>query len=587
MNHWNRWMGLLGVLALLHGCGGGGSSSEPQDATPPTSGNGSPAAVTGSEYRETAYGQVVGSNDAARTGTYSWKGIPYAKPPVGALRWKAPVEPVAWKTPRQATKFGEACMQTGRIYGPGAHNRYDASIVDTLQTTVGSEDCLTLNIWRPAGDVADLPVIVFVHGGSNISGYSADPMYDGAALAKTANAVVVTLNYRLDVFGFLNLEQLKTGSDIATDSGNFALLDVMQALKFVKSNIAKFGGNAGNVTLVGQSAGAINVWALMTSPLATGLFHRVAPLSGGIALLWNLPPGSIPTLNPAVNYRKQADSLLDQLLVDDGKAANAVLARAYAVTRTKAQIADYLRGKDGNTILQAVLRGGLTGSGPIPDGNVIPLDPIRAITAGNYNRMPAMVGYTADEGKSFAKYFTYLGGPPGLKINDAELFRMVANFDPDAPPSRTVADIIDPAYLPVEKPYTGFNAKADTVNRLIVYPNRDAILNALLSQQSDVWTYQFRWAQEPAPWNDVAGAAHGFDLLFLFRNFGPSLFTRAVASKANEPGRLGLSSAMMARLAAFARSGNPNNAQLGTTWQPWPQILLFDASPSQALISVK
>src|SRR6185369_3538618 len=140
-------------------------------------------------------------------------------------------------------------------------------------------------------------------------GYTADPVYDGAALAKAANAVVVTANYRVGVLGFMNLAQLKTGASAAEDSGNFALLDIIQALKFVKNNIAGFGGDPGNVTLMGQSAGAINAWALLTSPLADGLFHKAVPMSGGISLASNLPAGTIPTLNPASTYAAQGSAL--------------------------------------------------------------------------------------------------------------------------------------------------------------------------------------------------------------------------------------------------------------------------------------
>ncbi|HMA06777.1 MAG TPA: carboxylesterase family protein, partial [Ramlibacter sp.] len=140
--------------------------------------------------RATSFGQVLGSSDSA-SGTWSWKGIPFAKPPVGALRWKAPADPTLWSDTRAATKFGNACLQNGRIYGPGSNNTYDSTIATTLNTPVGSEDCLTLNVWRPAGDSANLPVVFFVYGGSDISGYTADPVYDGAALAKSANVVVV------------------------------------------------------------------------------------------------------------------------------------------------------------------------------------------------------------------------------------------------------------------------------------------------------------------------------------------------------------------------------------------------------------
>ena len=154
---------------------------------------------------------MVGSDLSAASGTYAWKGVPFAKPPVGELRWKAPADPDAWTSPRLTQQFGNACAQASRLYGPGLNNKYDATIGTSLGQTVGSEDCLYLNIWRPASAATQLPVIVWVHGGSNISGYTADPVYDGANLARTANAVIVTVNYRLGVLGFFNLGQLKTG----------------------------------------------------------------------------------------------------------------------------------------------------------------------------------------------------------------------------------------------------------------------------------------------------------------------------------------------------------------------------------------
>jgi para-nitrobenzyl esterase len=233
--------------------------------------------------RQTQYGPVLGVDDSALSGAFSWKGVPFAKPPVGELRWKAPQELEKWKAPRATQQFGNACVQYGRIYGPGANNRYDQTIGTTLGQAVGSEDCLYLNIWRPATNHGGLPVIVFVHGGSNVSGYTADPVYDGAALAKAANAVVVTVNYRLGIFGFLSVAQLKTGADAQEDSGNFALLDIIKALQFVNRNISNFGGNPSKVTLMGQSAGAVNVYALLTTPATVDarprLFDRVVPLS--------------------------------------------------------------------------------------------------------------------------------------------------------------------------------------------------------------------------------------------------------------------------------------------------------------------
>lgn len=549
-------------------------------------------ACGGSEPAEdvsTSYGSVRGINHSLTSGTYAWKGIPFAKPPVGALRWKAPVAPDSWSGTLATQTFGHACLQNGRIYGPGTNNTYDATIASTLGTPVGSEDCLTLNIWRPASAdaTAKLPVIVFVYGGSNISGYTADPVYDGAALAKAANAVVVTTNYRVGVLGFLNLPQLKTGASAADDSGNFALLDMIQALKFVKANISQFGGQADNVTLMGQSAGAINTWALLTSPLASGLFHKVIPLSGGISLASNLPVGTIATLNPASAYLAQGNALLLHLLIADGKATDLASAQTFVATQSSAQIADYLRAKDAKTILTMVLTKGLSSSGPIPEGTVVPLDPIAAIAAGQYNKVPVLAGNTADEGKLFAPFLPLLGGKPGIKISDAERFNLMAAFNPDAPTTLSAADILDASYVPVSTPVTGYNAKTALLSSVFMAPSRDNVLNTLIARQPGVWYYQFDWAQEPAPWNEVYGAAHAFDLPFLFGNFGPSVFSNAVNSTANKPGRLALSGAMMASIGAFARAGDPNHALLGTHWQPWPRKLILDASPAELKISTQ
>lgn len=554
--------------ALLTACGGGRSD--------------------GPEVRSTIYGSVVGSNDSVGTGTYSWKGIPFAKAPVGALRWKAPVDPDAWTQPLTAQKFGNACIQNGRVYGPGTNNTYDATIGTSLNTPVGSEDCLTLNIWRPSNDTKDLPVILFLYGGSNISGYTADPVYDGANLAKSANAVVVTANYRVGVFGFLNAAPLKTGASALDDSGNFALLDGIKALKFIQSNIGNFGGNTNNVTLMGQSAGAINVWALLTSPQSAGLFHRAIPLSGGISLASNLPAGTLPTMNPASAYAAQGTALLYNLVIADGKATDTPTAQTFVATQTNAQIADYLRSKDAKTILTTVLAKGLNSSGPIPDGVVLPTDPIAAIAAGNYRKIPILAGNTGEEGKLFQALFPLLPNhKPGFIISDATRFSLMLNYKPDASPSVTLADLIDASYLPPETPITGYNATAGFFNNSFFYPSRDNVLNTLKTQQSNVWYYQFNWAQEPAPWNVVYGAAHAFDLPFIFRNFGPSLFSGVVNNKANEPGRLQLSDAMMSSIAAFAKNGDPNNAALGVTWAPWPQKLIFDASTTAKQISVQ
>ena len=545
--------------------------------------------------RRTRFGPVVGVDDAAVNGTHAWKGVPFARPPVGEWRWRAPADPAPWKAPRAAQQFGPACVQYGRIYGPGANNRYDETIAQTLNQAVGSEDCLYLNIWRPADRRGNLPVIVFVHGGSNVSGYTADPVYDGAALAKAADAVVVTVNYRLGIFGFFSLPQLKSGADAQEDSGNFALLDIVKALQWVRHDIAKFGGNPTNITLMGQSAGAINVYALLTTPATVDarprLFHRAAPLSGGISLATNLPPGRIPTLNPAAAYEVQGQQLLLQQLVVDGLAADAAGAAAWVASQTPEQVAAYMRSRSAASLLSTLLTRlaplGLAGSGPIPDGAMLPSDPIGAIAAGRYLRVPVLAGNTRDEGKLFPTFLALFGTGSGRLVSDQQLFDIQFDYDPDAPPQITIEQWIPFQYLPVTKP-GGFNAMTELLDTLFMQAAADNVLATLKSQQKEVWYYRFDWDEEPAPFNDIYGAAHAFDLPFIFGNFGPSLFSNVANSTANRPGRLALSQAMMAALAAFARHGDPNAPQaLGAPWPAWPAQLIFDATPSDLAISVQ
>lgn len=573
----NRPAAALCLIATLASCGG-----DDDNAGPPV-------------QRATAFGAVVGTDDSTNNGTYSWKGVPFAAPPVGDLRWKPPVDPVAWTSPKSTQQFGNACAQSGRLYGPGLNNKYDATIGTSLGQTLGSEDCLYLNVWRPATASTQLPVIVWVHGGSNISGYTADPMYDGANLARTANAVVVSVNYRLGVFGFLNMAQLKTG-DAQNDSGNFAILDIVKALKFVNANIAAFGGDPAKVTLMGQSAGAVDVYAVMVSPLVVNanpsLVHRLLPISGGLSLASELPAGSIPTLAPAAAYAGQASLLLTQLVIGDGLATDNPSAQAYIASKTSAQLAAYLRSKSADAVLTTVLTklapAGASGSGPIPDGNVVPTSAITAIRAGQYLKVPMLVGNTRDEGKLFPTFFALAGGSgSGRLLNDATVFSTAFNYDPNAAPQSTLAQWIPPQYLPISTPVTGFNAVASRLTDVFFFASRDSLLNAAKTQQNNIWYYRFDWDEEPAPFNDIYGAAHAFDLPFAFGNFGPSLFARFSYTTANQGGRLALSDAMMRSIGAFALNGDPNNSSLGVTWPVWPAKLVLDATPSAKAIAVE
>lgn len=538
--------------------------------------------------RQTTFGPVVGVDDAATSGTLSWKGVPFAAAPVGERRWQAPVDPPAWTTPRAATAFAPACVQTGRLYGPGLNNRHDATIGSTLGQTLGSEDCLYLNIWAPATpSTAPRPVIVWVHGGSNITGYTADPVYDGAALARTAGALVVSVSYRLGIFGFLDLAPLKTGA-AAPDSGNFALLDIVKALGFVQGNIARFGGDPGRVTLMGESAGAVNVYALLTSPMVVGmqppLFQRLVALSGGISSAATLPAGSFTTILPRSVWTTRGNALLIHSLIDDGTVADRAAAEAHIASRTSQQLAAYLRGTSADALLTTVRTRlsplGLAAANPIPDGHVVPSDPIAHIRAGRYVKVPVLSGNTRDESKLFPSLLALrpaLGGISGRLLDDATVFKLVHNYQPDAPPASRIEDWIPPPYLPVDAPGTGFNARIAELDRIWFFAFRDDVLNALKSRQSAVWHYRFDWDELPPPFDVVYGAAHSFDLPFVFGNFGPSLYANISFIRANAPGRLALSGLMMQSLGAFAHRGDPNTAALGTRWPVWPGRLVFDA----------
>lgn len=211
--------------------------------------------------RDTVYGKIEGIkiNDSC----VAWYGVPYAKPPVGELRWRAPKDPDSWNGVLSTNVKKDKAAQA-----------------ETKTTYAGSEDCLYLNIFRPNSSETNLPVMVYLHGGSNISG-SAHKNF--RHLASDANCIVVAVEYRLGAFGWFNTDALKTG-DPLEDSGNFAMLDIRKALMWVRNNIAYFGGNNGNVTLSGFSAGARNVLCCIISPVMKGLFDKAICFSGGMTV---------------------------------------------------------------------------------------------------------------------------------------------------------------------------------------------------------------------------------------------------------------------------------------------------------------
>ncbi|ASV38843.1 hypothetical protein CI807_22420 [Pseudomonas sp. NS1(2017)] len=553
----------LTLVLSLAGCADDHSSTWKTAAPSPT-------------QRAISTGIVNGLDYSATTGVYAWLGIPYAQSPVGALRWMPPVDPAQWSGVRAAQKFGHSCAQGGLYFSPAPDEApYSLAVREGFGKPVGHEDCLTLNIWSPAAATGPLPVIFFIHGGSNVSGYSADPVYDGQTLAKKANAIVVTINYRLGILGWLDLPQLKSGNPTA-DSGNFALLDQQQALKFVKNNIAAFGGDPDNVTLMGQSAGAVNVWALLVSPLSAGLFQKAVPLSGGL-------------LNASrTNAQAYSRELLTAIVISDGKATDATSAQAWLASQSNAQVSEYLRSIPADKLLAIMIANPQLGAArsAVEDGHVLPVNSMAALAAGQYQKVPVLAGITKDEGTLFGMLFGGSSGTgiSGYKPNDYERFGMQFNFDPNASGTLTEDDLISAPYLPVTALPHGWNAMAARANDFFVRAGT-APLGLLAKQQPDkVWYYRFDWSQAPAPFNTVYGATHALDLPFIFGNFGANTFSFAY-SNANKAGREALSNTMIASLAAFAKTGNPNTSALGANWASYPRKIVLDATPTQLRIS--
>ncbi|MCR4780247.1 MAG: carboxylesterase family protein [Ruminiclostridium sp.] len=248
-----------------------------------------------------AQGQLTGVFNADKS-VEVYAGIPYAQPPVGGLRWREPQDALPWEGVREADTFAPMSMQPTNlpIYNSlsqiVAYHDYEISLTDNYVPPV-SEDSLYLNIWKPAGDVSGLPVLVYIHGGSLQTGQPWYADYSGEGLAKQG-AVVVNMGYRLGVFGFFADEELQSESPDGT-TGNYGLLDQIKALEWVRDNIAAFGGDPGNVTLSGESAGSACVSALCTSPLASGLFRRVIMESSTVVSV--NPPHSFRLLEQAFN----------------------------------------------------------------------------------------------------------------------------------------------------------------------------------------------------------------------------------------------------------------------------------------------
>ena len=490
------------------------------------------AAYNQSLTRSLDTGQIYGKADASNT--HAFLGIPFAQPPVGALRWRAPQPPVAWVGSRAATTKQSMCAQVGSFFGEP-----DPS---TFGQPVGSEDCLYLNVWRPNSTAENLPVFFWIHGGSNIKGSAREELYNGAYLAHKANMVVVTVQYRLGMLGFLNHPALRTGN-AKDDSGNFATLDLVRGLDWVQANIRAFGGNPDLVTVAGQSAGCINTWGLLQSPLAAGKFDRAICMSG------------IPNAYPPLIGKPVADTLVDKLLVDNGRASDLAQAIAQRLAMSPGQIAAILREASAAQIMKhtpTLLPGHFT------DGTVIRSGGLVDLVAGNYNRVPLMIGSTRDEGSYFAYSFG-MGRP-----TPAEYWQL-ANFA--ASGSVSYNDLIKPEFQTLYQP----------THKLVSYALDLTIDNMvrvlrLSSGPGKLYRYHFNWDDTPARWRQTFGAFHGLDIAFLFGNFVTTEphFAHFAWDANNSASRKALSDRFITYVASFARNGKPTQLFDGqTAWTDW------------------
>jgi para-nitrobenzyl esterase len=449
---------------------------------------------------------VISADGKVRT----FKGIPYAAPPVGPLRWRAPQPPMSWSGVRKAEAYGPRCMQ-GRIYD------------DMVFHDAGpSEDCLQLNLWMPATPAAaPLPVMFWIHGGGFAAGASSEPRQDGGNLSKRG-VVVVSLNYRLGIFGFFSHPALAAESEHGS-AGNYGLLDQVAALQWVKKNIALFGGDPSNVTIFGESAGSSSVSGLVASPLAKGLFQRAIGESGSF-----------------LNERRPLKSLAES--EDAG--------RRFAETSLGAATLEALRAKPAAQVLEAALAKGAMRFSPTIDGYFLPKDVPSLYADGVQSHVPLLAGWNADEG-SYRTIFGKEEPTPAawaakareLFGDQAEAFLKLYPAQTDAQAKRAAQDL------------AGDQFTAGSTWKWLEMQ--------CATGKSPVYRFHFEQAPPaPAgtpPSTPSRGAYHSSEIEFVFGVLASKdLPWRPVDYKVSE--------LMSAYWSNFAKTGNPNGAGL----PEWP-----------------
>lgn len=495
-------------------------------------------------------GELVGF-DTGR-GSLAWLGIPFAQAPVGELRWRPPQPAQSWSGVREALAHPPFCKQVLPFKVLGR------------SMTFGDEDCLYLNVWTPRMDAqqardADLPVMVWIHGGANTLGGSAAA--DPHRFAEEEGVVVVSLQYRLGILGWFSHPALREAAAMELDrSSNFALLDMVAALQWVQANIAAFGGDPDRVTIFGQSAGAFDVLALLAVPQASGLFHAAIAQSGNTytvpqALAENYSDDPQPGL--AWSNRE----FVNRLLVADGSAPDRDAARALQDSMDAEALLAYLRGKSATDLFDGVASRGTLGyftPTNIRDGIVLPqrslLDVFADPQAGN--KVPVLLGNNRDEYKmwlSEAEEFVETRFGLWKTIRDPEAYDRIAAYFSD---QWQVVGVSEP-------------------------------VRALQSsRRAPVYAYRLDWDEQPQRFgveeSQLYGATHGIEVVFLFGADAVSSLPD-YARPGDQQSWDALGSAMRRYWANFARNGEPGGGGDSglPRWEPWtveqPRKMLIDA----------
>lgn len=482
--------------------------------------------------RRAAGGELIGSQEA--NGTHAWRGIRYAQAPTGPLRWRAPQPASAWDGVFHALAHGPMAPQYAGLLAPVPAKLYGR--------IVGDEDCLSLNIFAPAwasdavpAGVQRRPVMVWIHGGGNAVGTAAS--YDAARnYAAHDGMVVVTVNYRLGVLGWFRHPALhEADSGTAEErSGNFGTLDLIAALRWVRDNIAAFGGDPGCVTIFGESAGGQNVLTLLASPLAAGLFQRAIAQSP-VAETFSVHEATERNDLPLESQRTSAREVVARLWTAAGKAPDVDAADQALHATPATDLATWLRSLKPEELL-SVFKPGSVGiclsPRPVRDGVVLPLDPLPEVFRhGAWNRVPVIIGSNRDE------YRTFLADKP-------EHVRLLFG---KLPLLRDRAEYI-----------TESNFYSQAWRSLHVEEPADAML---AGGHADVWTYRFDWDEAPAvPFvrpDILLGAAHGMEMAFAFRDTAGELDIFGINTSSNRAGRRAVAQAMGDAWTSFARVGVP------------------------------